>query len=118
MSRKPTTKELEDTRLANSYGGWIYCGQCGKTVGYLCYVTYDSFRFEYQCKCGGYGRMHLAFREADAAPESDRRLNCIKNRLCCPADESPLFSVLEKNLEHYQYEAVCSKCGAKYREEK
>ncbi len=32
-----------DTRLLKSYGSWIYCNSCNKTVGYLCYTTYDYF---------------------------------------------------------------------------
>ncbi len=115
MSRKPTIKELNNTKLASGYGGWVYCDNCGKNIGYLCYITYDSFKFEYQCKCGGCGDMHIAFRDVSDAESNERELITIKNRLCCPNDQSPLFTVLEKNLENYQYEVVCNKCNIIYK---
>lgn len=43
MSRNTKIKELSHTRLANQYGGWIYCESCGENIGYLCYTTYDNF---------------------------------------------------------------------------
>ena len=52
MARIPKVKELINTRLASTYGGWIYCDYCGQNIGYLCYVTYDHFTFDYQCHCG------------------------------------------------------------------
>lgn len=114
MARTPIVKEFADTKLASTYGSWIYCGSCGKSVGYLCYVTYDSVRFEYRCKCGGHGSMHLAFRDTGSAQTGDSKLVAVKNRLCCPADQSPLFTVLSKNLESYRYDVVCSRCGTRY----
>ncbi len=62
--------------------------------------------------------MHLAFRDVSSAAPTTRPLITIKNRLCCPNDQSPLFSVLEKKLNSYQYEVVCNNCGTKYMEEK
>lgn len=118
MSRKPTIKELTNTRLASGYGGWIYCDSCGKNIGYLCYVTYDSFLFKYQCKCGNHGSMYITFRDVSSAHIGDNKPVTIKNRLCCQADQSPLFTVLEKALDSYEYEVVCSKCDTKYREVK
>ena len=50
MSRNTKIKELSHTRLANQYGGWIYCESCGENIGYLCYTTYDNFIFNYQCQ--------------------------------------------------------------------
>jgi hypothetical protein len=86
MSRTPIIKELINTRLASGYGGWIYCEHCSKNIGYLCYVTYDSFRLEYHCKCGGQGSMYIAFRDVRSANNADKELAMIKNRLCCSAD--------------------------------
>lgn len=117
MPRIPTHKELNHTRLANGYGGWIYCGNCGKSIGYLCYVTYDCFRFSYQCNCGGQGSIHIAFGDVGSAKTDSSQLTTIKNRKCCPKDQSPLVTVLEKNLTDYQFEVVCKQCNTKYREE-
>lgn len=113
MARTPKHKELQNTRLANAYGGWIYCGGCSKTVGYLCYVTYDQFNFVYQCKCGNHGSVNIAF-ESDSAQTSGQPLITVKNRLCCPADESPMVTVLTKNLDAYKFEITCKACNTKY----
>ncbi len=114
MARVPIVKELIGTRLASTYGGWMYCDNCGKNLGYLCYVTYDSFQFEYQCKCGSHGSMHIAFTDASTAVIAECNLIINRNRLCCPSDMSPLFTILEKNLDSYHYEVICNKCNVKY----
>ncbi len=115
MARIPVFKELVKTRLANTYGGWIYCEGCNKTIGYLCYVTYNLFRLDYQCKCGNCGSAHLAF-EDNCSEENYREqaLITIKNRLCCPEDKSPLATILEKNLDVYRLEVSCKACNTKY----
>lgn len=119
MARTPIIKELLNTRLANTYGGWIYCQNCNKTIGYLCYVTYDLFRLEYQCKCGNSGSADLAFRcESEEEKCSSQALMTIKNRLCCPEDQSPLVTILEKNLDAYKLEVSCNVCNTKYQVEK
>lgn len=43
MARIIREKELENTRLATSYGGGTYCTECGENIGYLCYATYDKW---------------------------------------------------------------------------
>lgn len=117
MSRIPKIKELNNTRLACSYGGWIYCEGCNQTIGYLCYVTYDSFFFEYKCKCGSSGNMLISFNEETKAEVSGQSLITIKNRLCCPNDDAPLFTLLTKKLAYYKYEVLCSGCGTMFVEE-
>lgn len=118
MARTPQTKLLENTRLANTYGGWIYCENCGKNIGYLCYVTYNHFYFNYKCKCGTCGKMQIDFEEQNLIKVSESKLIIIKNRLCCPHDQSPLFTILEKNLDSYFYKIECVKCNTIYMEEK
>lgn len=118
MPRTPVRKELRNTRLASGYGGWIYCDSCGKNIGYLCYVTYDRLCFEYQCACGGCGGMRIDFQDVPSVSTGNGELILKKHRLCCPVDESPLFTILDKNLLHYQYEVVCVRCGTTYRKEK
>ena len=114
MARTPTVKNLINTNLACSYGGWVYCDHCSTNIGYLCYVTYDSFRFEYKCKCGESGSMYICFGEDKPKGSSEKELVTVKHRLCCPEDLSPLFTVLDKKLESYKYDVVCNKCGARY----
>lgn len=114
MARKPTAKILENTTLANTYGGWMYCANCGENIGYLCYVSYDNFDFTYQCKCGGKGHVHIAFGDVKSAKQSEDNLISSKNRLCCPSDLSPLFTILEKKLISYTYEIDCMECQTTY----
>lgn len=115
MARLPAYKELINTRLANTYGGWIYCDGCNKTIGYLCYVTYDLFRLDYQCKCGNCGSVHLTFScDRTNQISSAQSLITIKNRLCCPEDKSPLVTILEKNLDTFKFEISCKTCNTTY----
>ena len=116
MSRTPKHKELKNTRLASTYGSWMYCEGCGKTIAYLCYVTYDLFKLEYQCKCGNHGSIDIAFENATAR-EAEQSLVTIKNRLCCPMDESPLVTIQAKKLDSYKCEVVCKNCNTRFRVE-
>lgn len=118
MARTIRDKELVNTRLANRYGGWIYCEGCNKTIGYLCYVTYNRFSFNYKCNCGNKGSAHLSFNDEDTSKNTEQKMHTSKNRLCCPIDESPLVTILTKNLCSYECEIVCMSCDTKYREEK
>ncbi len=117
MSRTPEIKELTNTRLASGYGGWIYCEGCNKTIGYLCYITYKSFKLDYQCNCGQCGSVYISFADDNPPGESQDHLIKIKNRLCCPADQSPLLTVVEKSLKDYKCEVVCMACNSKFKEE-
>lgn len=114
MAQVPKRKELVNTRLLKDYASWIYCTGCGKTVAYLCYVTYDAFDFTFTCACGGVGEVHLAFREVQNVKVDSRPLVPVKNRLCCPQDHAPLVTFVEKNLDGYQCAVVCKECGARY----
>lgn len=118
MARKPKMIKLINTRLGSSYGSWIYCDNCNENIGYLCYVTYDEFIFSYQCKCGNCGNIHISFEHPTKVKKSEQELIVKKNRLCCPQDEAPLFTLLEKKLNHYQYEVLCTECNTIYTQEK
>lgn len=83
MARTPKHKELKNTRLANTYGGWIYCEGCNKTIGYLCFVTYDLFKVEYRCKCGNHCGVDIAF-DNDTAKIADEPLVTIKKPSMLP----------------------------------
>lgn len=114
MGRKLLKKEVVNARLLKEYASWIYCGGCDKTVAYLCYTTYDSFDFHFDCHCGTSGSVHIEFGEVDDANGSGSPLVQVKNRLCCPADGSALLTVVDKNLKHHRYEMVCKACANKY----
>jgi len=51
--------------------------------------------------------------EAPGKP-SDTGLNVKKGRLCCPVDQAPLFSIVDRNLEKYEYRVVCNSCLNEY----
>ena len=113
MARKTKRKELKNARLLKEYASWIYCTGCNKTVAYLCYVTYDLFDFEYTCNCGSHGNVFIEF-EHNAPMQSEQTLRSVKNRLCCPKDDSPLFTVVEKNIAKARFRIICNRCNTEY----
>lgn len=108
------TKDLVNTKLANNYGGWIYCNSCNQTIGYLCYITYCCFTMEYICKCGNNGSMKIKMEDKMEPIPSTKALTRIKNRLCCPEDQSPLITILNKKLNYFSYKIVCNNCNHEY----
>jgi len=113
MARKPKQKELKNSRLLKEYASWVYCNACNKTVAYLCYITYDLFDFEYTCNCGNHGSVLIEF-EHEIPAKSDQSLRCTKNRLCCPKDDSPLLTIVEKNINEAKYRIICNTCNTEY----
>jgi hypothetical protein len=116
MSRIPIHKHLINSRLLSGYGGWMYCTSCNKTIAYLCYITYDSFKFQFTCKCGETGSVDILFENTQETKLSEKPLVVIKNRLCCPNDNSPLVTFVEKNLDKFSYEIICKPCQQLYRQ--
>lgn len=115
MARKVKVKELKNARILKEYASWIYCTGCEKTVAYLCYVTYSAFRFDFKCNCGCEGNVNLEIDD-DVLPKKDNRsLILKKNRLCCPEDESPFITFVDKNLSSYTCDIVCTNCSSNYR---
>jgi len=113
MARIPKLKNLKNSRLLKDYASWIYCANCNSTVAYLCYVTYDAFDFEYICNCGSNGKVHIEFEHPTPA-KSTEELKIIKNRLCCPNDDSPLLTVVEKNIKSYKFNIICNTCSQEF----
>lgn len=118
MARKPLIKNLENTRLLKDYASWVYCTKCNKTVAYLCYVTYNAVNFNYTCNCGNCGSLHIEFEKLNDIKTSTTNLSLIKNRLCCPEDQSPLITIFDNNLVNYKCEIVCNTCHNKFLHEK
>lgn len=114
IARILKNKELENTRLAANYGGWMYCSSCNENIGYLCYSTYDSIHFSYKCACGSEGTVHIDFDDSCQGTKKDAELSVIKNRLCCPTDHEPLMTVLDKKLLSYVLEITCKTCGSTF----
>ena len=114
MARILKNKGLENTKLATTYGGWIYCTKCNQNIGYLCYVTYDKFILNYTCHCGSNGRVLLEFEDSIQGIPSSQDLITLKNKFCCPDDESPLVTILAKKVEKYEFEITCKECGKSY----
>ncbi len=115
QSKKVIEKTLINSKLLKNYASWMYCEKCNNTVGYLCYTTYNSFKFEFECKCGNKGVVKISLEERNDTYESDVPLNIVKNRFCCPKDDSPLFSVVYKNVKNYRYSLTCRNCNSIYR---
>jgi hypothetical protein len=92
-------KVIENGRLLKNNGSWICCNKCNKTVGYLCYTTYQSFQFDFYYKCGNKGSFKLGYKTDSVLKMSTKDLKINKNRLCCPNDDFPLFTIVEKNVK-------------------
>lgn len=106
--------EIKNGRILKKNGSWMYCDKCNKTVGYLCYSTYLDFRFEFICKCGNSGLFRLSFKTEEKFVQSSENLTHNKNRLCCPNDNSPLFTIVDKNIEKVKYQITCKACKNQY----
>ncbi len=107
-------KKITNGRMLKNYGSWMYCGSCDNTVGYLCYTTYDYFKFNFSCNCGKSGEFELGEKDGKEK-QSNKPLIKIKNRLCCPNDLSPLFSTVDGHLSDYNFEIVCKSCKSTYK---
>ena len=115
MARVLKNKELVNTRLANSYGGWMYCDKCNENIGYLCYSTYDRLELKYKCNCGSQGSAILDFEDSKTGQNCNDNLIMVKNRLCCPKDNEPLITILDKKVESYELEITCKACSSTYK---
>lgn len=116
MPRIIENKELINTRLATNYGGWMYCDKCNENIGYLCYSTYDKIELKYNCNCGSIGSVVLDFIDSKKGQSSNDKLTTIKNRLCCPKDNNPLITILDKKVSSYELKIICKTCGNIYKE--
>lgn len=118
MARKLKNKELLNTRLATNYGGWMYCDKCNENIGYLCYSTYDRIELNYKCNCGSNGKIFIDFEDSKIGKESNDELVTIKNRLCCPKENDPLITILDKKVESYEMKITCKSCQNIYKKTK
>lgn len=118
MARVLKEKELLNTRLATTYGGWMYCLKCGENIGYLCYSTYDKLELNYQCNCGSIGKAVLEFEDSKKGTKAEKELITKKARYCCPEDESALITLLDKKLKSYKMKITCKSCNNIYEKEK
>lgn len=115
MARVVKNKELTNTRLAANYGGWMYCDKCSENIGYLCYSTYDRIELKYKCNCGSVGSVLLDFEDSKAGRGCDDELIIVKNRLCCPKDNEPLITILDKKIASYEMRIICKTCKNTYK---
>ena len=113
MPSRNINKKLNNSRLLKSYGSWLYCTGCNKTVAYICYTTYKGLRISFLCKCGNCGGIEL-LENTYLIPnniEIKKSLILIENRFCCPNDNEPIFSVVSKQLDSFEYQITCLKCN-------
>lgn len=103
-------KEIQNGRMLKQNGSWMYCNACNKTIGYLCYSSYLDFQFDFECNCGKHGSFRLYYDDGHKPATSDQALVAVKKRLCCPEDRSPLFTIVEKNVERVSYRVTCRQC--------
>ncbi len=102
-------REIENGRMLKNNGSWMYCDKCNNTVGYLCYSTYHNFELKTKCTCGTANVFKLVYTEVKSELYS-QELKLIKNRYCCNHDDSPLFSLVHKNIEEFKCKITCNEC--------
>lgn len=115
LARTFSRKKLTNTTLLKEYASWIYCENCNETIGYLCYTSYEKIEFDYECSCGNKGDLLIDFSTIAQPKSSKNNLKMKGNRLCCPLDDSPLITVLDKKLASFSYQIVCNNCEHLYR---
>ncbi len=118
MTRVIKSKNLVNTRLAANYGGWMYCENCNENIGYLCYSTYDRLELKYKCNCGSDGSILLDFEDSRIGKNCNKELVIIKNRFCCPKDNEPLITILDKKVASYEMKITCQSCESVYKKVK
>ncbi len=118
MARILKSKELNNTKLATNYGGWMYCDKCNENIGYLCYSTYDRLELKYKCCCGSPGNVLLDFEDSKIGKQCKNELVIIKNRYCCPKDKNPLITILDKKALNYEMKITCKSCESTYKKVK
>ena len=115
MQNEKPVVTTENAHYLKSYASWLYCDHCNKTIAYLCYVTYRYFRISFTCACGCTGFAENRYEGAVITREQTGKLACGNSkRYCCVKDDSPLFSLVTKNLVAYKVEVVCKACGSRY----
>ena len=88
----------------------MYCDKCNENIGYLCYSTYDKLELKYTCNCGSQGSAIIDFEDSKEGKDSKDELITIKNRLCCPKDNEPLITILDKKVANYEMKITCKSC--------
>ena len=89
--------------------------KCNENIGYLCYSTYDRLELKDKWNCGSQGSALLYFEDSKLGKNSDEELVIIKNRYCCPKDNEPLITLLDKKLASYEMEITCKNCASVYK---
>ncbi len=107
-------KKIHNGYMLKNTGSWLYCDKCNNTVGYLCYSTYQSFHLDFLCHCGNSGVFHLTYNTDPKITDSPIKLKKNKNRLCCPNDNAPLFTIVEKHIKDFSYSVCCNKCYTRF----
>lgn len=116
MSNEKPSVTTHNAHFLKGHASWLYCDNCNKTVGYLCYITYRYFRFTFACQCGCEGSVENKYKEIDLDGLQVGTLsrNPTNKRYCCEKDKSALFSPVPKNLQSYHAEIVCKACNTRY----
>ena len=116
MARREIERKEENCRLLKSYGSWLYCSNCNKTVAYICYSTYRWIEIQFECTCGAKGIVTLKEKDCQIPDKiiSEKQLTLKNNRYCCSNDQDPIFSVVLKQIKFVEYKVSCLKCKNEY----
>ena len=60
----------------------------------------------------------LDFEDRKIGKNSKDELVILKNRLCCPKDNEPLITILDKKVASYEMQITCKSCESIYKKVK
>ena len=58
------------------------------------------------------------FEDSKTGQNCNDELVIIKNRFCCPKDEEPLITILDKKVASYELKVTCKACSNIYTKQK
>lgn len=61
------------------------------------------------------GKVLLDFCDSKIGQNCSQELIVIKNRFCCPKDNNPLITILDKKISNYEMKITCKSCENIYR---
>ncbi|MCI8568296.1 MAG: hypothetical protein HFG48_03145, partial [Bacilli bacterium] len=73
---------------------------------------------KYKCNCGSDGSALLDFEDSNIGTVCDNDLVIVKNRYCCPKDNEPLITILDKKVTSYEMQITCKACNNIYKKAK
>ena len=107
------TRNLYNSRHSHPSGGLIYCSECGTVTGKIEKMNYRYIKYFFVCKCQNVGEVELYRGKRPWLTYPKRPLYNENNNYICQNCETPIFRVMEDEVDNYSFAVIC-KCGVEY----